>query len=181
MENLKKIKAKPMSDSDIRYYYPKAKIIKYSELKKYNNIEDLLPTIPDFVFILYEDSPENGHWTATTRTKEGINYFDSFGKRVDNPLISWDTPEIVKQRLGENIHYLSKLFNKTKLPVKYNDIDYQIDRQGIETCGRHCCFYTGNMLKHNMSMDKYYRFMKAMRKKYKMTYDEVVSHYIHKI
>ena len=92
MENLKKIKAKPMSDSDIHYYYPKAKIIKYSELKKYNNIEDLLPTIPDFVFILYEDSPENGHWTTTTRTKEGINYFDSFGKRVDNPLISWDTP-----------------------------------------------------------------------------------------
>ena len=55
--SLEKVLKEPMDDGDIRFYFPRAKIMQYSGLKRFNNIEQLLPKQPDFVFILYEDSP----------------------------------------------------------------------------------------------------------------------------
>ena len=78
-----------MDDGDIRFYFPRAKIMQYSAFKKYNSIEQLLPKKPDSVFVLYEDSPKDGHWTCLTRdTANNINYFDSYGGVPDKPL-SW--------------------------------------------------------------------------------------------
>ena len=119
-----------MDDGDIRFYFPRAKIMQYSGLKRFNNIEQLLPKQPDFVFILYEDSPKNGHWTALTRdTANNINYFDSYGGVVDKPL-SW-TGLQERQRLGEGSPMLSALLDKTSLPVFYNNVDYQSNSVGV--------------------------------------------------
>jgi len=175
--SLETVIAAPMDDSDIHFYFPRAKIIQYSGLKKYNNIESLLPKHPDFVFILYEDSPKDGHWTALTRdTANNINYFDSYGGVPDKPL-SWTALQ-ERQRLGEGTPLLSALLDKTPLPVFYNNVDYQSKGVGVNTCGRHCCFYVLNMLKYGMSLAQYYTSMNAKRKQYKMTYDEVVSRFI---
>jgi hypothetical protein len=175
--SLEKIIHEPMDDGDIRFYFPRAKIMQYSDLNKFNSIEKLLPKQPDFVFVLYEDSPKNGHWTCLTRdTVNNINYFDSYGGMPDKPL-SWTALQ-ERQRLGQGTPMLSALLDKTPLSVFYNNVDYQSNQAGVNTCGRHCCFYVKNMLKYGMSLAQYYTYMNAMRKQNKMGYDEVVSRFI---
>ena len=50
-----------MGSEDILYYFPNAKITTYADLHQYKSIQELLPEDEDFVFILYEESPREGH------------------------------------------------------------------------------------------------------------------------
>ena len=180
MDTLERVINEPMDTEDILYYFPDAKILQYKNLEKYKSIKELLPKKPDFLFLLYEDSPQKGHWTALTRdTHNNINYFDSYGGKIDAPL-SWTSPQIRKQ-LQQDKKFLSMLLNKTPEEVFFNDEDYQKDGMDINTCGRHCSFYILNMLKKGFSLHDYYKFIKKLKTKNKMSYDEVVAHYIDKI
>ena len=179
-QKLKQIIQDPMGSDDIIHYFPNAKITTYADLHKYKSIKQLLPAQEDFVFILYEDSPRTGHWVCLTRDiHNSINYFDSYGGKVDDPL-TWSTPAERKQ-LKMCVPYLSKLLDKTPEPVFWNDEDYQRDGFNINTCGRHCCYYILNMLYHDMSLLDYHKHITALKKKHKMTYDEVVAKYIRKM
>ena len=180
MGDLQAIIKDPMGSDDIIHYFPHAKITTYADLNKYKNIQQLLPAQEDFVFILYEDSPRTGHWVCLTRDiYSSINYFDSYGGKVDDPL-KW-TPPAQRKKLGQCVPYLSTLLNKTPEQVYWNDEDYQKDGFDINTCGRHCCFYILNMIHHDMSLLDYHAHITALNKKYKMTYDEVVATFIKKM
>lgn len=180
MPNLKTIIKDAMGSDDITYYFPHAKIYQYKELRKYKSIAHLLPKKPDFAFILYEDSPQSGHWTVLTRdSNNNINYFDSYGGKPDHPLTWYSTTDRIK--LDQNVCYLSHLLNSTPEQVYYNDEDYQKNGMDVATCGRHACFYVMNMLQYHMSLQDYHTFMNKMKKKHKMSYDEVVSSFIDKM
>ena len=157
---------------------------KYCNTKSYVNIRayiaHLLPKKPDFVFILYEDSPQSGHWTVLTRDNNNdINYFDSYGQPPDHPL-TWNS-RAERIKLDQNVCYLSHLLNKTPEQVYYNDEDYQKNGDKIATCGRHASFYIIKMLLSNMSLQDYKTYMDKMRIKHKMSYDEVVAYFIDKM
>jgi hypothetical protein len=176
----------PMGDDDIRYYLPNAKIIKYNELEKYNSIDELLPKQKDFVFILYEDSPNKGHWTATTKhtTKDNkivISYFDSYGGKVDNPL-NW-MPKSVNIKLHQDKKLLSKLFNKCPYLVNYNPIKYQSENKDhdINSCGRHATFFVKNLMDCDRDLEQYYKLMYSIKKESGNSYDEIVAQLIDKI
>lgn len=177
-EEVKEVIIEPMGDDDIRYYFPDANIIKYSELKDYQDIETLLRDNKSFFFLLYQDQPNSGHWVCLSRTGDTIEYFDSYGKKIDEPL-SW-VPNYVLFKLGIQLPFLSRLLNKTKLNVVYNPIEYQEDKKDINTCGRHCCFRLKNMLK-GVDLADYYRLMKELKDKYKVSYDVIVSEFIDRI
>ena len=81
----------------------------------------------------------------------------------------------VRESLGIDGKYLSKLFDKTKLEVVYNTEDYQAERRGVNTCGRHVIFRLKNI---NKSLDEYHKFFKEQTKKLKTDYDGVVAHFI---
>ena len=44
-----------------------AKIIRYSELRHIDNLDDLLTKEIDYCIILYEYRPDRGHWAALSR------------------------------------------------------------------------------------------------------------------
>ena len=179
-QKLKQIIQDPMGSDDIIHYFPNAKITTYANLNKYKSIKHLLPAQEDFVFILYEDSPRTGHWVCLTRDiHNSINYFDSYGGKVDEPL-SWSTQE-ERKKLKMSIPYLTHLLDKTLEQVYYNDEDYQKDGFDINTCGRHCCYYILNMIQNDMSLADYHEHITALKKKYKMTFDEVVATHIDKM
>jgi hypothetical protein len=176
----------PMGDDDIKFYLPNAKIIKYSELSKYNNIDELLPNNKDYVFILYEDSPNKGHWTTTTKHKTGkgkpiISYFDSYGGKIDNPL-NW-MPKEENKKLKQDKKLLSNLLKKCPYKVEYNPIKYQGENKNedINSCGRHATFYVKNLTDCNRDLDQYYKLMEKIKKESGNTYDQIVSHLIDKI
>ncbi len=77
-----------ISNNDIEDVLPNTRIVKYSDLANYNHIAKLLPKIKDYVVILTETKPQSGHWTALTRNKNIITYFDSYGKVEELNFIS---------------------------------------------------------------------------------------------
>ena len=178
-EELKRIIKDPMGSEDIFFYFPHAKITTYADLEAYKSIQQLLPEQEDFVFILYEESSREGHWVCLTRDiHNSINYFDSYGGKEDKPL-SWSSIT-ERKKLNMRIPYLSNLLDKTPEQVYYNDEDYQKDGFDINTCGRHCCYYILNMIQNDTSLLDYHKHITSLKKKYKMTYDEVVATFIKK-
>lgn len=175
-EKLEEIIEDPLGDDDIRHYLPSAKIMKYSELSNYKSIDDLLPNHKDYVIILYEDSPNKGHWTCVCKYKPYIEFFDSYGGSPDSQL-GW-TPCSIRKELNQSKTYLTDLFNKCKYKVIYNPIKYQEEADNINSCGRHCVFRVLNLIKKDCDLAKYYKLMKALKEEYGLTYDEIVSEYI---
>ena len=82
-----KLVHKALSDSDIRAILGEnTKIIKYSELSSYRDLDDLLPNLLDYIIILYEDSPNAGHWTALLKYNNIFEFFDPYGLIPDKEL-----------------------------------------------------------------------------------------------
>ena len=103
--------ATPLSDADIREYLPHALILKYSEIDEYGSLHNLLPEVKSYCIILYEDSPNVGHWVVVSRPKEGVaEYFDSYGGYVDAPL-TW-TPKNIQRGLGQGHATLHQFFDE---------------------------------------------------------------------
>jgi len=113
------------------------KIIKYSELSRYETIEDLLPKDTDFRIILIEQNYNSGHWACILRYGKTIEWFDSYGIKPDGELKFIST--IKKKLLGEDHKYLTGLLNEADSRgwnVIYNKKKLQKLKDGINTCGR---------------------------------------------
>jgi hypothetical protein len=165
--------AKPLSDADIKEYLPNALVLKYSELATYPTIGSLLPSDKSFCILLYEDSPNRGHWTQVCKLDEDTYaYFDSYGGIVDSPL-NW-TPDSRRIALGEGTPLLSQLFNKCKERVVYNKMKYQKDGAEVNDCGRWCVLWTLKM-KAGMNLDQFYTFVKEQQKTLGGGFDKVVA------
>jgi hypothetical protein len=177
-EDLEEVIEDPLGDDDIRTYLPNAKIIKYSELSKYGKIEDLLVNDKDFCVILYEDSPNKGHWTCISRYNNILEFFDSYGGYPDSQL-GWTDKETRKE-LHQCKTYLTDLFNKSKFKIIFNPIKYQEDGNDINTCGRHCVFRILNLIRENRDLHQYYLLMQMLKKETNETYDEIVANVINK-
>jgi hypothetical protein len=165
--------ATPMSDTDIKEYLPNALILKYSELSKYPTLDDLLPHEKDFAMLLYEDSPNKGHWVVVSRPEEGVaEYFDSYGGYVDAPL-KW-TDKQTRIGLGEGYAMLSKLFKECPEKVVYNKIKYQKDGQNIADCGRWCVLRTLKM-KAGYDLNQFHKWVVKKDRKMKGDKDTLVA------
>ena len=59
---------KALSDTDIRRILGNGtKVIKYSELSHYDDLNQLLPKDTDYCIILYEDHVDHGHWVGLSK------------------------------------------------------------------------------------------------------------------
>ena len=106
-----KLVHKALSDSDIRAILGEnTKIIKYSELARYRDLDDLLPNLLDYVIILYEHSLNEGHWVGLLKYNSIVESFDPYGYIVDKPL-SWVNLK-TRRSLNELSPYLSNLLKK---------------------------------------------------------------------
>lgn len=168
----------PMGDDDIKFYFPDAKIVKYSELSDYNTFEDLLPSGKDFAFLLLEESPNKGHWLGLLKYGDTAEVFDSYGGKPDSWL-KWNNPQKNKQ-LGQGHKTLSELLEGHDGKVVYNPIPYQKESGDINTCGRHVTLRAKKM-KEGMNLDQYYNWMRRQKENSGQNYDEIVSNYIKKI
>ena len=134
----KRIK-EPMSNEDLEKFtgVKGDDIMKYSQLKNYKTIEELLPKNGDFQIILIEDAVNSGHWVSVAREGKTIEYFNSYGDK-------WDTdwkfiPRMVRLILGQGSNELTRLFKQAEKDgwkVVYNKIKFQKEGTDIQTCGR---------------------------------------------
>ncbi|MFM7987004.1 MAG: hypothetical protein ACKPKO_47590, partial [Candidatus Fonsibacter sp.] len=83
------------------------KIIRYSELRHINDLDELLTNYLDYCTILYEDRPDRGHWTALSRYHGIYEHFDSYGHKPDKSL-EWVNMKM-RRRLKQVTPYLTDL------------------------------------------------------------------------
>jgi len=168
--SINEVEHNSISDTELKFYLPNSIIKTYPELENIDDIEQLLPENGSYFILLYLDTPNSGHWTCLKRFNDDINYFCSYGTYPDKQM-NWYGKEL-RDKLGEDKLYLTKLLNKTGLKVNYNDIDYQNDQNlDIVTCGRHCI----NFIKSNKDLKEYYKMMKKLKKDSGKDYDKLVS------
>jgi hypothetical protein len=173
MNNLLNKVTYPLGDDDIENHLTNPTIIKYSELKKYNDIEDLLPHPKSYAILLYETDKNTGHWTCVMKdNNNNIIYYDSYGKEPSEPL-KWNSIEKNIQ-LGQDKPYLNILLDKTELPVYYNGYQFQNDYADIATCGRYTILFIKAILE-DISLSELIETFKTLEKRLNVKPDLLVS------
>jgi hypothetical protein len=170
----------PMDDGDIRQYLPNAKIMRYSALSRLSDIEQILPTDKSYVILLYENTPGSGHWVALMRYGRTIEFFCSYGSKIDVPL-RWQNPKD-NAMLGQTAPFLSQLLNKAKGKFRaiHNPVAYQSSKQGVATCGAWDVMRINQMKNHNQDLQEFHEYMESVKKETGLTYDEIVVNYVSK-
>jgi hypothetical protein len=167
----------PMDDKDIRHYYPKAPILKYSDLANYSTIEQLLPADKSMIFLLYQHSYNNGHWVLLTRyAPNTFEFFCSYGSAIDEPL-TW-TREDQREALGEGTPYLTNMLKKWKGKIAVNRKQFQQKGNSVATCGAYCVMRTACLKNDNMNLVDFQHYLESLKRETGLSYDEVVANFV---
>lgn len=173
---LKEIGAEPLTDLDIKKYFPNARIITSSDIGNYNSIDEFMPKPKESVFVIYESKPNYGHWCLLSKYPPNIfEYFDSYGGKIDAP-INWVNKQ--KQQFLDLKPYLTNLLSKAKdKDIIYSSKNFQKeDANGsIATCGRHCILRAMTLEKDNQDLSSYIKMMNAIKEVSGFNYDDIVS------
>ena len=172
--------SKSLTDDDLTRYLGGGigdNIIKYSDLKTYKSITDLLPTNKSYKIILIEDDINKGHWVLVCRINGTVEFFNSYGEPVDKQknMIG----ECKNMILGQTKNDLTKLFKNRPKNMKFvfNNKPFQKLKNGINTCGRWVILRI-LMLGMDMELDEFQKVMKENKTKSGLPYDALVSIYI---
>ena len=136
----------------------KCNLIRYSDIKKYNSIDDML--INDRCVILYETTKNKGHWTCIYKYKNTIYFFDSYGNNHEEQFNF--IPKNINKALKQDHQRLTELLYKSKYRVEYNETQLQQFKEGINTCGRWVLI---RMLYPHISVDDFKKLFLSKSKK----------------
>lgn len=164
-----------MSDEDLHKYFPNVKIYKYNELPTETPVEEFLKP-NQMIFILYEQEENEGHWVSMCRsaTPDCCYYMDSYGNRPDVPL-SWVDKE-TNARLGQSRKTLTQMFNISKIPVYWNNYDYQDKAdKGIATCGRWATSFLIHFSKYGGNLKSFKQSVFKAKRKEKLPLDNLIA------
>ncbi len=168
---------KALSDDDIRRILGRdIKILKYSDLDEFRDLDELLPNPTDYCIILYEDRPGRGHWTGLLKYDGLFEHFDSYGNKVDAPL-RWIN---MKQRrlLDQAEPSLSRLLAHEHF--MYNHVEYQNKDSSVNTCGSHVCHRIYRLKHDGMDLPTYHQFMQGIKEETDVGYDLIVAEWVRK-
>jgi len=122
----------PLSDGAVREALgADTRILKYSELKNYRSMTELLPKPNTFFICLLEEDVNRGHWVAMMRLKKNYFYFNSYGVKYDADLSV--IPRCIRRILDEDpARQFKRLLGGRK--CDWNRVKVQGEKS--QTCGR---------------------------------------------
>jgi hypothetical protein len=170
----------PLSDADLERHLgvKPEEIIKYSELKNYNDITDLLPDEKSFKIILIEDSYNSGHWVGVMRYGKTCEYFNSYGAKWDT---DWKFISRMKRLiLGQSTNEMTRLMDKAEKEgwnVVWSKHRFQKLNGNIQTCGRWVILRISMMLM-GFSLSEFDTFIKKQKKETGGSSDYIVTKYV---
>jgi hypothetical protein len=147
-------------------------IVRFSELKNYSSLEELLRKNSGIVIFWETEDYNKGHWTALMRYDNYYEYFDSYGllESQDFALV----PKHMKKELKER-DYLKALLRGEN--VIQNTFDYQKWKDGHNTCGRYVVLRL-YLFKYGCNLEDFHKIMKSKMKQNKFkSYDELAVYY----
>lgn len=163
----------PLSDDKVRQALGDAtRILKYSELKNYETINDLLPKINDFVIILLEEDVNRGHWTALMKPSSGYYYFNSYGTKYDTDISV--IPLCIRRILHEDRREITRLLDGH--PCEWNRTKLQGEKS--QTCGRYCVLAITMLCFMGVTPADFIEFLQNKSKLLNKTYDQLVVSFV---
>lgn len=168
-----RIQMYPMDDQEIRRICPDARIMTNGELAQYDTIDDLFPIDNGHVFLLYGPISE-GHWVLLSKYNNIIEFFNSYSGPVDGCIDYYK--DIPATKIGGGATpYLTHLLRNCPYKVIYNGFDFQDDDNlNIATCGRWCCL-RHQTIQDGMPLKQFIDTIKAVQKKTKLSFDNLVA------
>lgn len=162
---MKNTKGYSLSETEIRKAIKNVRVIGYSELKNYSNIEEVFSG-SDNVVILYVNTDKNyGHWTLLMKHPDRVSFFDSYGGDEDGKPdgeFKYIDKGLRKKHNYRGRPYLSSLLEKYAHKgglVEYNETPLQSKDKNVGTCGRHCIV---RALCKTIPLKEYVRMLKAV-------------------
>ena len=154
----------PMSDADLEKYtgVKPEEIPKYSDLKNYVAMRELLPNDQDFKIILIEQRSNNGHWVTVMRYGTTCEYLNSYGKPADTDWIFVN--RMMRVILGEYTNEMTRLLK-------------QAEEDGLPT-PHHLQSHRVEMMRMGYSLPEFSAFIKDQSKRLKRSYDFVVAKFV---
>lgn len=129
-----------MDSGQIKNFLGNVACLKYSDLKKIDNLDQALNAVP-YIFVLYEYRPNYGHWTCLLKTKGKngkpvVEFFDPYGIKPDHQRKGFSNK--IKNKYGMNYPLVADLLLNSKYSIEYNNHKLQSYSPDIQTCGRWC-------------------------------------------
>tara|TARA_R110000803_G_scaffold14544_3_gene40387 strand:- start:50 stop:604 length:555 start_codon:yes stop_codon:yes gene_type:complete len=141
----------PLSGSDLNTITEgKSNILAYSDLEKYQNIDDVLGEFGAAI-ILYQHDEGFGHWVSIFKIdSKTLYFFDPYSIQIDKEIEF--SPFQIKRHHGKIVPHLTDLINNSKYNLIQNKTRYQRFKKDINTCGRWC----GHRILHRTMTEKSY-------------------------
>lgn len=153
--DIKELQEYSLSDTDLQKICGKTNIIRYPDLKNYNNIDEILDDKGRAILLFLTIDDHTGHWIGILKQKDGIHYFDPYGTLPEGEK-KWITKNKLIE-LDEEEPYLTELLQKSGYDVYANIYDFQEDKAGINDCGR----WVATRLKYyKKSLKDFYKMVK---------------------
>jgi hypothetical protein len=171
----------PLSSDDIINFFhgpQNVSIVKYSELDKFKNIDELLNLNQNnYIIVLVElEGAQRGHWVAFAKTAPNlISFFDSYGSAIERQL-NYAT-EKAKKEVDLTRGKLLKLLINSNYDVEFSAHRLQQLTPDVMTCGRWCCVF----LSSNSNTDEFYNYIKQLQQKYNNVSLDLLICYIYNI
>ena len=154
------------------------KILKYSDLEKYNEINQIIPESKGYRIMLIETKQSTGHWTTLIKyNPKSFEWFDSYGLAPDQEF-SFISPEM-QQILDEKRHILSILLNKLVSEggsYTWNKMKLQQMKPGVNTCGRWVCGRV-YFFQRGYDLKQFQQYFVNWKKQSGLSYDELVCEF----
>jgi hypothetical protein len=180
MKNIKKLLQHALSDKEISDFFDgKVNILKYSELSRYSNINDVLGKYERCIILFENGEIDNGHWTALVKIylpkrKPYILFADSYGHIMEDEF-NW-IPKSFQNMSMQKRGILLKLLINQPLDVHYSQYRLQkigkLDDVNVNTCGR----WASMFCLFNMVSEKQFSELFRMGQPYGITPDELVCY-----
>lgn len=189
MENLKNIDFARIIKSELsteqmnRYFEGNANIISRQQMSNFKTLAECFRNYECDHCIIFTATNNlySGHFQCMYIDNGKLYFFDSYGFGCD---------DLVKQ-LKSKFHQLpilTTLISKSQYANEAyeNSVEYQEEADDINTCGRYCLtvlimHYYFKKIKKPFSLIDFYYIMNALKKKYNLSFDEIVSYFIDKV
>ena len=181
MTSVLKLIHKPLSDADLRRILGNdIKIVVYSQLANFRDLDELLPKPLDCCIILYEEMPRSGHWVGLSKYNGLYEHFDSYGVKVDRELewLNMRTRQSLRQVEPNLTNLLKRELDLDGERYIWNKVRYQSKDESVNTCGSHVSHRLYRLLNDHMTLDQYHEFMRETKERTGASYDNIVAEWV---
>jgi hypothetical protein len=160
-----------LSNKDIsQLLHGKAKIVLYTELHDYDNIDQILGANGACV-LLFEAKPRYGHWVCIFKIDNNtLEFFNPYGGWPDDTLCKININ--FRKKTHQYYPYLSLLMMNSRYELTYNEFAFQEKNGDIKTCGRHCVV---RLMYRYLKLHEYVDLLNRLAKKFGINYDAIVT------